>query len=165
MEKKTLILTDKQIQHKIKRIAFQILEIYDGEKDLIIAGISKKGFVFAQKLAANIASVSAVTPKLCEVVINKKNPSETPRLSLGVDELKNQTIILADDVLNTGSTLIYATKHLLETPLKELKTAVLVDRSHKKYPIKADFKGISLSTSIHETVKVEFGETSKAELF
>ena len=165
MEKKTLILTDKQIQHKIKRIAFQILEIYDGEKDLIIAGISKKGFLFAQKLADNISSVSMVKPKLCEITINKKNPSETPVFSLSIDELKDQTIILADDVLNTGSTLIYATKHLLETSLKELKTAVLVDRSHKKYPIKADFKGISLSTSINETVKVEFGETSKAELF
>jgi pyrimidine operon attenuation protein/uracil phosphoribosyltransferase len=165
MENKTLILTDKQIHHKIKRIAFQILEVYDGEKDLIIAGISKKGFVFAQKLADNISSVSAVKPKLCEISINKKNPYEKPEFSLSLEELKHQSIVLADDVLNTGSTLIYAAKHLLETPLKELKTAVLVDRSHKKFPIKADFKGISLSTSINETVKVEFGETSKAELF
>lgn len=165
MEKKTLILTDKQIHHKIKRIAFQILEVYDGEKDLIIAGISKKGFRFAQKLANNISAVSSVMPKLCEITINKKNPAERPTFSLSEEELKDQTIILTDDVLNTGSTLIYATKHLLETPLKELKTAVLVDRSHKKFPIKADFKGISLSTSINETVKVEFGETSKAELF
>ena len=165
MEKKTLILTDKQIQHKIKRIAFQILEVYDGEKDLIVAGISKKGYRFAQKLADNISSVSSIKPKLCEIKINKRNPSETPKFSLSEEELKDQTIILADDVLNTGSTLIYATKHLLETPLKELKTAVLVDRSHKKFPIKADFKGISLSTSINETVKVEFGETAKAELF
>jgi len=165
MEKKTRILTDKQIQHKIKRIAFQILEVYDGEKDLIVAGISNNGFLFAQKLVENISAVSSVKPKLCEIKINKKNPSESPELSLGMDELKDQTIILADDVLNTGSTLIYATKHLLETSLKELKTAVLVDRSHKKYPIKADFKGISLSTSIHETVKVEFGKTAKAELF
>ena len=165
MDKKTLILTDKEITHKIKRIAFQILEIYEGKTELIIAGISKNGYTFAQKIAANISAVSQVNPKLCEIFIDKSKPHTTPRFSLNVDELENQTIILTDDVLNTGSTLIYAVKHLLDTPLSELKTAVLVDRSHKKYPIKADFKGISLSTSLHETVKVEFEKTAKAELF
>ena len=165
MEKKTLILTDKQIKHKIKRIAFQILEVYDGESDLIIAGIADNGYIFAKKLIENINSISIVNPKLCKINIDKKHPYKTPKFSLGDSELKNQSIILVDDVLKTGTTLIYATKHLLESPLKLLKTAVLVDRNHKKFPIKADFKGISLSTSLHETVRIEFGETIKAELF
>jgi pyrimidine operon attenuation protein/uracil phosphoribosyltransferase len=68
--------------------------------------------------------------------------------------------VLVDDVLNSGSTLIYGIKHFLEVPLKRFKTAVLVNRNHKKYPVKADFKGISLSTSIKELVKVEFKETN-----
>ena len=67
---------------------------------------------------------------------------------------QNQSVVLVDDVLNTGSTLIYATKNLLEVPLKQLKTAVLVNRNHKNYPIKADYKGISLSTSINEHIQV-----------
>lgn len=165
MDKKTLILSDKQIQHKIKRIAFQILEFYDGDKQLILAGIAKNGYVFAQKIVDTITEISDVKPQLCEIKIDKKQPQHQPKFSLDIKDLQGQSLVLVDDVLNTGSTLIYTVKHLLEADLKELKTVVLVDRSHKKFPIKADFKGISLSTSLNETVKVSFGKTSKAELF
>lgn len=165
MNNKTLILSDKQIQHKIKRIAFQILEFYDGKSELIIAGIANNGFIFAKKLVNQIKEISNTTPVICEIKIDKTKPYNKPEISLDVEEYANQSFVLADDVLNTGSTLIYAVKHLLETDLRVLKTAVLIDRSHKKFPIKADFKGISLSTSLHETVKVCFDKTSKAELY
>lgn len=165
MNEKTLILSDKQIHHKIKRIAFQVLEFYDGTTSLIIAGIADNGFIFAKKLVEQIKAIHSVDPKLCEIKINKNKPYEKPEISLDVEEYANQSFVLVDDVLNTGSTLIYAVKHLLETDFKILKTAVLIDRSHKKFPIKADFKGISLSTSINETVKVSFGKESKAELY
>ncbi len=165
MAKATLILNEKQIQHKIKRIAFQILEFYDGEKQLIIAGIADNGFTFAERIASCISKISEVKPLTCKVQIDKKQPQHSPKLSLDFQALENQSLVLVDDVLNTGATLIYTVKHLLEANLKELKTAVLVDRSHKKFPIKADFKGISLSTSINETVNVSFGKTSKAEIY
>jgi pyrimidine operon attenuation protein/uracil phosphoribosyltransferase len=72
---------------------------------------------------------------------------------------------LVDDVLNSGTTLMYGIKYFLDVPLKRFKTAVLVNRNHKKYPVKADFKGISLSTSINEHVEVSFDEkNSKAFL-
>jgi len=72
---------------------------------------------------------------------------------------------LVDDVLNSGTTLMYGIKHFLDVPLKRFKTAVLVNRNHKKYPVKADFKGISLSTSINEHVEVVFDKkNSKAFL-
>ena len=67
-------------------------------------------------------------------------------------------MVLIDDVLNSGTTLIYAVKHFLDVPLSKFKTAVLVDRNHKKYPVKADFKGISLSTSLLEHIQVVFEE-------
>ena len=73
--------------------------------------------------------------------------------------------MLVDDVLNSGTTLIYAAKLFLEVPLKRFKTVVLVNRNHKKYPIKADFKGISLSTSMQEHIYVEFkGKEAQAIL-
>lgn len=165
MKDKTLILSEKQIHHKIRRIAFQILEFYDGDKELIIAGIADNGFIFAQKLVDEIKAISDIKPTLCELKIDKKQPYKTPKISLKEQEYKGQSLVLADDVLNTGSTLIYAVKHLLETDLKELKTAVLIDRSHKKFPIKADFKGLSLSTSLSETVNVSFDDSPKAVLF
>ena len=91
---------------------------------------------------------------LCEVIIDKKKPLEKITTSIPASEYKNKSLILVDDVLNSGTTLIYAAKLFLEVPLKRFKTVVLVNRNHKKYPIKADFKGISLSTSLQEHVEV-----------
>jgi len=165
MEHNNLILNNKEIHHKIKRMAFQILEFYDGKSELIIAGIADNGYVFAKKITECILEISDVKPQICEIAIDKTQPQLKPELSLNIKKLEGKSLVLVDDVLNTGTTLIYTVKHLLDAHIKELKTAVLVDRSHKKFPIKADIKGISLSTSLNETVKVSFGEVSKAELF
>ena len=85
---------------------------------------------------------------LCEVKIDKKNPLNKISTTLDADNYKNKSLILVDDVLNSGTTLIYGIKHFLEVPLKQFNTAVLINRNHKKYPVKADFKGLSLSTSM-----------------
>ena len=88
--------------------------------------------------------------------MNKDNPLGTVKTSLEASAYSNKSVVLIDDVLNSGTSLIYGVKYFLEVPLKQFKTAVLVNRNHKKYPVKADFKGISLSTSLHERVKVRF---------
>ena len=106
----------------------------------------------------DLNQISDIKTTLCEIVINKKNPLDTVSTTLSEEDYKNKSIVLVDDVLNSGATLIYAVKHFLNVPLKRFKTAVLVNRNHKKYPVKADFKGISLSTSIKEHVVVEFNE-------
>ena len=92
-----------------------------------------------------------------EVKIQKKNPREKITLSSDLAACKNKSVVVIDDVLNTGSTLIYAVSHFLGTEVKKLQTAVLVNRNHKNYPVKGDFKGISLSTSIKEHIEVVFG--------
>ena len=76
-------------------------------------------------------------------------------------DYENKAIVLVDDVMNSGATLVYGVKYFLEVPLKKFKTAVLIDRSHKKYPVKADFKGISLSTSSLEHIQVVFNENEE----
>lgn len=159
------ILNNEQIQHKIKRIAYQIYESNVDETELVLAGITKNGFVFANRLKTVLEEISNIKLTLCEVKLDKKNPLNGVRTSLEPLAYENKSIVLIDDVLNSGTTLIYGIKHFLEVPLKQFKTAVLVDRSHKKYPVKADFKGISLSTSLNETVKVTFGKAGdKVEL-
>lgn len=166
MKKGVLILTHEQIQHKIKRIAYQIYENNLEEKEIVLAGISKNGYEFAQRLKKWLEEISSLKISLCEVKIDKKNPLNPVTTSLESSDYKDKSIILADDVLNSGTTLIYGVKHFLEVPLKQFQTAVLVDRNHKKYPVKADFKGISLSTSLQETVKLSFKKgNNKAELF
>lgn len=152
----TIILDKKQIAHKIKRIAYQIYESNVNEKQVVIAGIMGNGFLLAKKIKTEVEKISPIKGVLCEVVIDKKNPTNEIKTSLKKEDYSNQSLLLVDDVLHSGTTLIYGVKHFLEVPLKQFKTAVLVDRNHKKYPIKADFKGISLSTSLNENVSVIF---------
>lgn len=151
-----IILTDLQINQKIRRIAYQIYESNSKEKSVIIAGIANNGYLFAKKLAKVVAKISDLEVILCEVVIDKKNPLKEVSTSLTKEQYKDKSLVLVDDVLSSGTTLIYGIKHFLDVPLKRFKTAVLVNRNHKKYPVKADFKGISLSTSIKEHVVVTF---------
>ena len=155
-----IILNHQEIEHKIKRIAFQIYENFVDEEVVVIAGITKNGFVLAEKIAQSLTSISPIQIILCEVFVNKLHPSDSISTSIAREDYENKGLVLVDDVLNSGTTLIYGVKHFLEVPLKKFKTAVLVDRNHKKYPVKADFKGISLSTSLQEHVQVVFEENT-----
>jgi len=148
------ILSHDQILHKIKRIAYQVYECNVNEKEVIIAGIGNNGFIFAKKLKTVLEEISSIKPTLCQVIIDKKHPQNPITTSIPEEDYKNKSIVLVDDVLNSGTTLIYSVKHFLNVPLKQFKTAVLINRNHKKYPVKADFKGISLSTSLNHHVEV-----------
>jgi len=149
------ILNHNEINHKIRRIAFQIYETNVNEKEVVLAGIDRNGYVFAEKLKKVLHDISEINVTLCKVIIDKKNPWLEIKTSLSEEEYKNKSLVLVDDVLNSGTTLIYGVKHFLNVPLKQFKTAVLINRNHKKYPVKADFKGISLSTSLHEHVRIQ----------
>lgn len=151
-----IILTHTEIEHKIRRIAYQIYETFVDEEEIVIAGIAANGYIFAQKLADAVQRISDVKVQLCEVKIDKQNPTAPITTSLTQQQYANRSLVLVDDVLNSGTTLVYGVKHFLDVPIKKFKTAVLVDRNHKKFPVKADFKGISLSTSLFEHVQVVF---------
>lgn len=159
------ILNDTQIEQKIRRIAYQIYECNLSRKSIVLAGIAENGFILAKKLKKVLCEISPLDVVLCEVKINKKQPLNSVQTSLETGDYHNKSLVLVDDVLNSGTTLMYAIKYFLEVPLQQFKTAVLVDRNHKKYPVKADFKGISLSTSLQEHVQVSFkAKESKAYL-
>ena len=151
------ILSHAQIQHKIKRIAYQIYEANVEESEIVIAGIEGGGLLFAKKIRRVLQNITDAEIILCKVSMDKKNPvASGVQTSIPEQEYANKSVVLVDDVLNSGTTLIYGVHHFLRVPLKQLKTAVLVNRNHKKYPVKADYKGISLSTSLQEHIKVEF---------
>ena len=155
---KNIILTQQEINHKTRRIAYQIYETFPDDTEVVLAGIANNGYLFAQKLAAEVEKISDIKVTLCEVKINKQQPLEPVTTSLKPEEYANKSLVLIDDVLNSGTTLIYGVRHFLDVPLKKFKTAVLVDRNHKQYPVKADFKGLSLSTSLRENVQVVLDE-------
>lgn len=161
----TLVLDSDMVALKIQRISWEIYEKHVSEKELVIVGISKSGYWLAEQIYAQLKKIAPLNLELCQMEINKKEPWQKDVKILPTEiQLKHKSVVLIDDVLNSGTVLIYGVRFLLENPLKRLTTAVLVDRNHKRFPVKADVKGISLSTSIQEHVEVRMVE-SGAEVY
>ena len=156
MKKTQKILEQDQIDKIIKRIAYQILENNSEELEIFLIGIKNNGYVLAELIYHQLRQISNLNITLYSIQINKKDPLKRIEHNFDLKKMKNKSIVLIDDVLNSGRTLLYGVKFLLDIPLSNFNTAVLIDRNHKKYPIKIDFKGISLSTSIEENVSVVF---------
>lgn len=152
----TLLLDAEKIELSTRRIAFQILESNFSSSEVHLVGIEKNGVIFAERIKVILEAIAPFNIHFSSLTIDKKNPYAPIQCSQDLEQMKKMSVVLIDDVLNTGSTLMYAAKYLLDFPVNQLKTAVLVNRNHKKYPIKGDFKGISLSTSINEHIEVIF---------
>lgn len=150
-----LILDKKQTLQKIKRIAFEIYEQNYKEKELVLAGIHEKGYLFAQLLQKELEEISPLKIHLIKVEVDKLSAIQSEvKLDTKIDFLKNKSLIITDDVMNTGRTLAYALKPFLSIQLKKLQTAVIVDRSHQLYPIVADYIGYSLATTLKDHINV-----------
>lgn len=160
------ILDQRQIEQKINRLAHEILENTFEEGLIFVCGIHGNGFTLATKLSEIIRANSDLKVVTFEITLNKDEPwSEEIVLSLDKEALKGGYIILVDDVLNSGKTMQYALIELLRFPTRAIKTVTLVDRTHRRFPIKADFVGLSLSTTLKERVEVELNDkSSKAYL-
>jgi pyrimidine operon attenuation protein/uracil phosphoribosyltransferase len=160
MEDRIQILDNGKIQLKTSRISRHILEDFYLEKEIVLVGIKGSGFEFAKRIANELRIVSPTTGVLLgEVYIDKKSPSlPTTHSDISPEVAANKVVVVVDDVLNTGKTLIYGVTYFLGFQPKCIKTAVLVDRSHNDFPIKADYIGFPMATTLLEHVKVEFGE-------
>ncbi len=153
------ILNHQQIEQKITRLAHQVLENCFEEPVVMIGGISGNGIQLAKRFQEILQSNSDQKFSVFEIEVDKSEPWAHPvKLSIPEEELKNTFIVLVDDVLNSGKTMQYSLVKLLEQPTKAIKTVALVDRKHRRYPIKADFVGLSLSTTLQERVEIELNE-------
>ncbi len=156
---KTVVLNKTQVNQKIDRLAFQIHENHYNEKEIIIAGIAGNGFKLAELLKERLANFSDVKVVLVPVHVNKKDPlAIKASVALEKSDAEDKVVILVDDVLNSGKTFIYGIRHFLQVRLKALRTVALIDRDHKRFPVKADYVGLVLSTTLKEHVRVELGE-------
>ena len=144
-------------------MAWEIYEQNHAEKSIVVAGIAERGYILAKKIAKKLEDISKIDVTLVSVIIDKDNPLETPIKVDNVD-FTNQTIVLVDDVLKSGKTLMYGSQYFMQQPLKKLTTAVLIDRNYKRYPIKADVAGLSLSTTLQEHVSVELKKNESVYL-
>lgn len=154
MTSQILILDKKQIQQRIDRIAYQILEDNLSEKEIVLAGIWDRGYKLATRLEQVLREISDFDLTLLRIDLERDSSKLIAKTDLGESHWKNKVIIIVDDVLNSGKTLAYGLGVFLNTPHKKIRTVVLVDRSHKIFPIATDFVGVELSTLLKEHVDV-----------
>lgn len=154
---KNKIIDKKDIQFKLTRLAYQILEENYAEKEIELIGIEQKGEDLAKNIKEKIQSIQDLKVNIHTLSMDKKNPlSKEIKISTDLKNLENKSIIIVDDVANTGRTGFYAFKPLLEINAKMVKMAVLVDRRHKKYPVYSDYVGMKLTTTLQEYISVKF---------
>lgn len=155
---KTLLLDHEQVQRKLKRMAIQLCEENWSQKSIVLVGIAPRGSLLATRLAALIAGFSKIAVERADLTLDKDDPLTGPvRLSIDTASLEGRTVVLVDDVLMSGRTLMHAAAHLVGVKLARLITVVLVDRRHRAYPIRADIVGLTLSTTMQEHISVVLG--------
>ncbi len=164
MSVKTILLSKEQIQAKINRIVHQIHELCFSEEEIIICGITPgNGSTIAERVADDLKTISSIKINRTTIEINKENPLESKiKCELRSEEYANKTIVIVDDVSNSGKTLMYAAKYFLESPIKAIRPLVLVDRNHSVYPIKPSFVGLTVSTTLQDHIHVEMNANDEA---
>ena len=155
MKNEIKILDKQQIAQKILRLSWQIYENNFEEKEIVLVGIGEKGFLIAQSVKSYLLKISHFKTILSKISFNNDESLNDIKLPLNEDEYKNKSVILIDDVLHSGRTLMYASKPFLNSTLKKMAIMVLVNRDHNSYPIKAKYVGLSLSTTLKEYIRVE----------
>ena len=158
MPDRKYILDQEVASKKLQRMAYEILEDNLDEEKIILAGIPENGTVIAKNIKKIISQISSLKTDLISISLDKRLPKEV-RLNKNLD-FNNQVVIIVDDVVNSGKTLLYAVKPFLEYQPKKIQTLVLVERSHNNFPVQPDYVGLSLSTTLQEHIIVEVsGET------
>lgn len=157
-----IILNHRQITSKIKRLAWQIYENNMDESVLWIAGIDVRGMVIAELIKAELALISPQELRLINVVIDRKNFEPNYFMDNDTIDLKDGVVIVIDDVLNSGKTIFSAMMPLLRYQVSKIQVAVLASRSHRMFPVRADFVGISMATTLHE--HLSFDNSNPADM-
>jgi len=160
------ILNQNQIQQKIKRLSYEIIENNFNEPTIYLAGINNNGMGFAKMLLKELKKKTKTDFILCQININPAEPTTHPvTLDIDIKDLNGKVLIIVDDVANTGRTLFYAMKPILETLPTKVEMAVLVDRKHKSFPVTPDYVGLSLATTMQENIDVKIKDKSKQSVY
>jgi pyrimidine operon attenuation protein / uracil phosphoribosyltransferase len=160
------ILDNKQLDQKIERLAYQILENNLDSKKILFLGINKNGLRFANYLQESFTSNTGRESVLGNITLDAANPlREEIVVDISDAELNGASIIIVDDVANTGRTIFYAFKALLNVLPAKVEAAVLVDRKHKTFPVKVDYVGLSLATTLKENIRVDLSRKNQKSVF
>jgi pyrimidine operon attenuation protein/uracil phosphoribosyltransferase len=153
---KVQILTNQQVAPILKRIAYQIVESNSAAKEIFLVHIEGQGKALADIIEKELETITSQRITRTGIQINKSNPSiETTQLNTMVKPSQNAGLVIIDDVLNSGKTMMFAIAACLGLGFNQIQIAVLVDRSYKHFPIQANFIGTSLSTTLQEHINVQ----------
>ncbi len=150
---KTIVIDAERIQKILQRIAYQIIEECHEETEIMLVGILPRGKWVAEQLDAKLAPLSNVSYQVHALDVDE--PSSMEQLA---PEAKGKCVVIVDDILNTGRTMMQAATWAMGADAKRMITACLVDRKHRMFPIKSDFTGLSLATTIQENLILEISD-------
>lgn len=162
--KRNKILNNEQIKRKLERMARQILEDHYLEKELVLLGIKGQGVEVAKRLNDILNSIGKLKTRNESIELKKDNPLGSEiKCSISSEDISNKVVIVIDDVLNSGKTMIYSVKHVLDAEPKGVYTATLVDRIHRSFPVRADYCGLSLSTHVDQHISVALNKKTEGK--
>lgn len=154
-KEKKQILDQQEIVQILKRMAYQIYEQNYQTDKLFFFGIAANGLKLAELLSKELAAISQIQSECMLIDIDKSAQSQPDLSHVKMPEGGPFTMVVVDDVLNSGRTMMYALDPLLKLKVAKLQTCVLVNRSHKRFPLAVDYKGLELGTTIEEHIEVQ----------
>jgi pyrimidine operon attenuation protein/uracil phosphoribosyltransferase len=160
------VLDQHDVARALTRIAHEILERNKGAGDLVLLGIPSRGVPLARRIATRIASVEGIEVPVgsLDVTMYRDDLRMRPARTLLPTDIppggiEGKVVVLVDDVLFSGRTIRAALDAMADVGRPQaVRLAVLVDRGHRELPIRADFVGKNLPTSLVESVKVRLEE-------
>ena len=155
------ILDSNQINQKILRLSWQVFEDNFSEKEIVLVGIGEQGLLIAEQVKFHLNTISKLKTTVFSIDVDRDKPFNKISTELTENDYKNKVIILIDDVLHSGKTLTYAFKTFLDTSVKKMAVLVLIDRNHNTFPVKANYVGLSLSTTLKEYIEVVLKGSNK----
>ena len=155
------ILDSNQINQKILRLSWQVFEDNFAEKAIVLVGIGEQGLLIAEQVKFHLNTISKLKTTVFRIDVDSDKPFNKVSTELNENDYKNKVIILIDDVLHSGKTLTYAFKTFLDTSVKKMAVLVLIDRNHNTFPVKANYVGLSLSTTLKEYIEVVLKGSNK----
>ena len=155
------ILDSNQINQKILRLSWQVFEDNFSEKEIVLVGNGEQGLLIAEQVKFHLNTISKLKTTVFRIDVDRDKPFNKVSTELTENDYKNKVIILIDDVLHSGKTLTYAFKTFLDTSVKKMAVLVLIDRNHNTFPVKANYVGLSLSTTLKEYIEVELKGSNK----
>jgi pyrimidine operon attenuation protein / uracil phosphoribosyltransferase len=165
MENNTLILTHLQIEQKLERIAWQIYETHSHQKEILLIGVLEKGAAITQLLAQKLQLISGLKIELNTLQLNKNAAMPGDAKLTNPSNMNVANIVLVDDVLNSGRTMLMALQPIIALNPASITTVVLANRSHRLFPVSADIVGITLSTTLHEHIQFRVDKSGEMSVW